>query len=519
MKARWLAGGIAATAAIAMVIGTAVINHRSASVPDPRQINLSSDTVTEALNLPDSSRQEIAESLHDHWFTDGRVGYFLDAPGGPDDIVSLYSTLWWSRYSAAVHTKTPVDPAVVRQWLAPLTELNAKGSADTATEPDMALISDAVSLAHDLGLPISKEGVSTAVQRLLVNGMYRLDSTSVSGDWGSTAMAISVLRVVGAAIPESVTRAVLQQAKAAQEDRSPDAVTSAILPLLRASIELGMDPGEWSSTVAWIGSQLPTLSPDAQVSIVKQIRETNTAFGSLAVEPGTCEKLNASFSHSSSAPDPHLAFDATQVGCDRADITIPPAGPMGWPSDRALSAAPQATYYGALIALKLGSLDDYSSLIRAFNNDPTKPLYAPISSITGCATSPCKVLLQNGGDKGLSAMYAWETCLTTHRRPANPDLDQASQASDRNKFVGMFIDEMQSRCTGDASLHNDAVGFAESLPTASSTELLSAKAWILGKPIKDVAQSVTGMDVGLLERTVLLNWDYSDRSSAPALGL
>jgi len=214
-----------------------------------------------------------------------------------------------------------------------------------------------------------------------------------------------------------------------------------------------------------------------------------------------------------------LDFDAIQDGCDQVHVHIPPSGPIGWPSARAVSGAPQATYYGALIASDIGSLSNYAPAIREFNSDTSGPLYAQIAAIVGCAHSTCMSVFQGAKDKGLFAMFAWETCLVTHKPPQVAGLDGISRSSDRDQFVGMFIDELESRCTGNPALHKSAAQLAEVLPTAGSTELLSAKAWVLRRPISDLSRDIPGKDVGVLERVVLMHWDYTDVGSAPALGL
>ena len=106
----------------------------------------------------------------------------------------------------------------------------------------------------------------------------------------------------------------------------------------------------------------------------------------------------------------------------------------------------------------------------------------------------------------------------SNREHQEPPADDHSKGSSQNQFVQMIVKELTARCERSSSLHKLASGIAHRFPTGESLELLSARSWVLGEPLPPVAAS-KGDDLGILERMVLTNWNYTDKSSMPALAL
>lgn len=523
MRRRGLAGGL-----VALFILVGAVSGASSLDRHFRNVNNSSlnairilpGEFPDALRLSALAKAQTLEALRVAWFTNGNEGYFLDNPGGMQNIFSLYDTLWWSRYARLVGTSAEIDTAELGNWVLPLTELRSLGTADTSGAPDIAVLGASVALAHDYRLnSISPSKVVAAFDLLRLGSLYKSSRSASVGDWTSTAIAVQALKLVGASVPEQVRTSVIRNVARAQESRAKAQISLFILPMLSASIDLGEPMDGWRGTVMWLRSIMSSLPMEKSVSIAAQIHEASPAFRNLAMPPDLCNRFRDSVRANVGGLDPHLLADAAEIGCTYKGVTIPAVSLGGWPNLQAKSQALVDTYYGTLLARGSGVLENYARQIAKFNADRSAmPLFALISAIVGCADSPCLIPSTTRTTNVKSLITSLEVCIMhgSNREHQEPSADAYATGSSQNQFAQMIVEELKARCERSSSHHTEASRMANQMSTSQSLELISARSWVLAEPLPLMAVSM-GHDLGILKRMVLANWNYTDRFSLPAL--
>lgn len=104
----------------------------------------------------------------------------------------------------------------------------------------------------------------------------------------------------------------------------------------------------------------------------------------------------------------------------------------------------------------------------------------------------------------------------SNREHQEPSADAYATGSSQNQFAQMIVEELKARCERSSSHHTEASRMADQMSTSQSLELISARSWVLGEPLPPMAASM-GHDLGILKRMILTNWNYTDKSSLPAL--
>lgn len=523
MRRRGFAGGLIALFVFAGAIyGVLSLNwhFRHADYRSTKVVRILPGEFPNAPRLSASNKAEALRALKTTWFTDGNEGYFLDSPTGMQNVFSLYDTLWWSRYAHSAGRSPELVPSEMSKWLLPLTQLRSLGTADTVGAPEMAVLDASVALARDYRLKdISPGKIAVALESLRLGSKYKSSRSAPAGDWASTATAIRTLISLGEPIPNQVKTLVGSNIARGQTSRTIDQISVFILPILSASINLGESVNGWQATVDWLRSVSSSLPIEESVAITAQIHEASPAFRGLATPAELCKRFNDSVSANIGRADPHLFADAAEIGCATKTVAIPAASPGGWPNPQAQSRALVDTYYGALLARSSGVLAHYTRQIAKFNADGTaQPLFSLISGIVGCSDSTCRFNTGASITDEKSLIPNLEVCIMRrsigeHQKPSS---NAFASVNSRNQFVRMIVEELKARCYLSPSDHAIASRIANQFSTGHSLELISAKSWVLGEPLPPVAAS-SGYDLGILERMVLANWNYTDTSSMPAL--
>ncbi len=507
---------VAATAilAAALLAGCTSTHHPSSRASTP---------------TPSSAARLSAQGLIDEsWASNGKRGFFIDAAGPTGGSMSLYDTAWWTRVLVdGGKPLTGLRASAVGQWLVPLLDGSADGSADSSTMPRIAVLEAAVNLATSLHLDFPRQAVAERVESLRVGPMYRSSPTAKTGDWGTTAAAIGVLREIGASPPQIVTSNLAAQIHAAITVRSRKQVLSFVIPVLSTmtAAQVRSAGTTLDDQLTWIESQLPDMTALERLSAASGTRPVLAAAGRRSWSAAeVCGRLDTADGGVRAGPntgvDAQVTAIAIEAGC-HVDAAPPPWTSAGWPDDQAISGAVPASVAGLRIAYAVGSTKQFLAAIRAQLSDvwlarTTGSDVDPAALIMLChltsVTPPASlqptdvsaaVAASADGQSLAALLIGW----LQHLKATAPSA-LAPSAGVANVFEAA-ADELKFRLTGDNRFHAAAQTvlsklavtsnlYAVSPGTSGSTAPPSVVAtaiasWIMGTPLPSAALQRAGL--------------------------
>ena len=448
--------------------------------------------------------------LASSWASDGTRGYFVDLGSTPGAALSLYDTAWWTRAVDAATGRPPVlDASGVAGWALPILygEPTADGTGDTAGVPPLAVAEAAAQLVTTLHVAADPTRVARHVDALRSGAMYA-SQRGAAGDWASTALAVTILRSVGAPVPAAVTGSLAAHAAAALRVRTLPAFFDTTLPVLAAltPAQVRAAGPALRSELAWVTGQLPAMAPIERLTAASALGPVWAAAGMAPPGPPVvCAGLTASPAGVQVDPgtgiDPQATAKAVEAGCG-ATVAPPPWTPLGWPDGGAAAGAVPASVAGLRIADAAGVADRYrpqlvTQLTRVWLPSATGAAadaagLAMLCRLAGLASPPAaEPAAQLSADVAPTALpallLAWldrtpPGALTT---PATgPDVLSAA------------ADEIAYRIGGDRRFHTAAVAVLARLDTGGGRYAAAAgpgarpsvvatalAAWILGTPV------------------------------------
>jgi len=280
--------------------------------------------------------------LLDSWVTDGRHGWFVDgAHSATTAPFSLYETSWRARLAALGERPTRLHPDAVREW----TGRALDGRLATAQLPALAQVDAAVRLHEAVGVRQDPRRVNRTLERLRSGGGYRA-SGSTAADWGSTATAVGLQRLLGLPVPRQVSEETVR----ALSVLDPAAVTAQNLAQVVALVETAglldarMPPAAARNLARAVRAADGVLTAAAgqadAVWLVTKAALDRTAGGlgtsTAPVDPAVCARLVDARGEvrlpGGGAADPQAAYAAAELGCPRVR-TAPEGvyGRAGWP--------------------------------------------------------------------------------------------------------------------------------------------------------------------------------------------
>ncbi|MEV0222085.1 hypothetical protein [Streptomyces sp. NPDC050704] len=280
--------------------------------------------------------------LLDSWVTDGRHGWFVDgAHSATAAPFSLYETSWRARLAAVGDRPTRLNPDAVRQW----TGRALDGRSGTAELPALAQVDAAVRLHDAVGARQDPRRVSRTLERLRSGGGYRA-SDSAAADWGSTATAVGLQRLLGLPVPRQVS----DETARALSVLDPAVVTAENLTQIVALLETAgllaarMPPAaarNLADTVRAADGVLTGAAGQADAVWLVTKAALDRAAGGLGfsaapVDPAVCARLVDARGEvrlpGGEAADPQAAYAAAELGCPRVRTAPEGAyGRAGWP--------------------------------------------------------------------------------------------------------------------------------------------------------------------------------------------
>ncbi len=307
----------------------------------------------------------IGKIVEQSWATNGERGFFIDASGPQGSAMSLYDTAWWSQ--ALANRRLPLarlSARSVAKWVLPILYGRPSSSAigDIAGMPRLELLDDAIVISANLKIKIAKAIVGRRLGALRVGDMYKSNASSKAGDWGSTALAVSLFNKVGIVPPRSVTAYIVAHIPNAIAMRQVSNLANYILPLLSLmdSNQIRAFGPELRAQLAWIGTQLSSMNVMARLAVATELANVVRQSGA---EPWPEATICAGLAPYESA-DSQVAADAVKLGC-AGRLKVPPWTAAGWPNVETLTGAVQASVAGIRIADDVGIGARFRPQLRA----------------------------------------------------------------------------------------------------------------------------------------------------------
>jgi hypothetical protein len=310
-----------------------------------------------------------AQLLTESWASNGERGFFINAAGPPGYEMSLYQTAWWLRVAGK---RAKVDPEAVGEWLLPVLygSSSEAGLADTAGLPTMAVLRYATNLAADIQADIDSAKVDARIDSLRDNNLYKSSATASSGDWTSTAVAVSILGSLGRRPPDTVTSHLADQLPVAISLRDRGRLSTFVVPLLSTMSDQQIEAlgHQLRATLSWVQAQLPLMTPLERLSAASALRSVIHRAGAAPWSAtAVCAGLRSSTEgvqiSADTLPDPQATAQALEAGC-AVEVTPPPWTTAGWPNDQAVSGARQASVAGLRVVGAVGVRGQYADKLR-----------------------------------------------------------------------------------------------------------------------------------------------------------
>jgi hypothetical protein len=293
------------------------------------------------------------------------------ARAATDPAFSLYETYWQLRLAARCGRGSGgVRAASVQAWLGPALD----GQLDASGLPPVAQIDYATQILGLLGGSTDAAGVARAIERLRAGGGYRTGPAAAAPDWGSTALAVSVLNRLGLQVPAAVLRSATAAAVA-----GPAGGES--LPQLIALAQLAaqLAPGPGSTLLAAAqrlvgiadrGLQVTGQRPDAAwLVLAAGLRQAAAALGTAVTAAGRQVGGRLAGARDGGVPlpgqldaDPQATFAALELGCP-AWPRVTARSRAGWPPPAA-AADPGPSAAALRIAREIGFAGRFREPLR-----------------------------------------------------------------------------------------------------------------------------------------------------------
>lgn len=513
---------LATLTAIVMVVAGVVITTSAGHVP-------SSQTDAQSHGTPPAPQERLTQRglLEQAWATNGSTGFFVDDGGAPATALSLYDTAWWQQaITDDPQRRARLDGETVAAWLLPILYGDFHGGdADTAGMPPLAILDNAVTLANLLQIPLDGQRVATQLEDLRDGTLYRSDAKTTA-DWGSTAIAIKILRSVGHQPPSEVLSNLEAKVPDALASRHPANLFTFSIPVLTTMSPARMRAAGAALTnqLAWVESQLPAMIPLERLTASAALRPlvmqtTGKGWSTQAVCRGLLTTADGVKINERGTVDAQATATASKLGCVRK-VTPPPWTIAGWPSTPTTASALQASVAGARIALATGTLASYTPLLLA----STSRYWAPgmtttsanlpgLSMLAKLLRSPWPVPTTMGpvteAVKAPATMQTFPTLLTgwlSGVKLATGTSAAAQQQTETSIFLAA-ASELKFRLTGDAKHHADSLSVLKRLTVAGlyastsrdgvvatpSVVATAIAAWILGEGVPVAALTAAGL--------------------------
>jgi hypothetical protein len=525
---------LAVTAIVASLLGSCS-TPSAAPAPQPSPAAEVLEQYKSFLAIPEDQRGPLLAQLRRRWFTNGRDGFFLDPVGSVGNALSLYNSLWWWKYSRSVGVDAGLNATEVQGWLSPLIGDPNSGLADSSGAPLVGILEAGTEL--ELGLNISPDAprLSSGIDSLRIGGLYASKTSGnapppTTGDWSSTGTAVRVLRLIREQPPEIVKQEIRNASSRAKSDRKIGDVATFIVPVLTASILIGDPLGPWLSEIEWIRSTVTSMPTTPAVEITASLNEVAPGLKTSAT-PAECREFYDQVLSEARSVDPHLLVNALSVGCSRPDVPIPVHGIAGWPNAQALSSALSSTMYGLLVTngIQTGGLNAYREAVRdALRNGilpgrtgvvgraTARTVAALVDCQAGCLS---RQEVETPGSVAEGLAVAQDALTARLFGEVSPHVDAqllSRLASSGDQEVHRALRKSLGQLGLNGQLGNVPNGTdLRNTQPVSSPELIALGAWAEGRSLtpNERAKVLNRSGIapyGLLEGTVLANWDYKD---------
>lgn len=303
-----------------------------------------------------------ANLLEQSFASNGRQGFFIEQDGNPASSMSLYDTAWWLEILAS---RRGLSSPEIRSWAAPLLYGSGTNPGTAGGLPELERLSLAAMLYHDFGWTVDRRRLEARLSKLRIGGEYRSGTGAARGDWGDTSVAIALMRKLNVVPPSVISSALVREGTRILQRSSdePPGTAIAVLSALSTSF-VRSHATSIRSELSRLQHAVQTSNPAARLASIAQLRRVSATVSDRSwAGQNDCRGLLVSRMGASlqggEAPDPHLTYDALQVGC-LSSVEIPPWTPFGWPGVQAISTAVAASTDGMQVA----RIDQISSRFR-----------------------------------------------------------------------------------------------------------------------------------------------------------
>jgi ubiquinone biosynthesis protein UbiJ len=460
--------------------------------------------------------------LTSSWATNGSVGYFVDDYGNAGGAVSLYDTAWWQKIARMTGIQQDrLNPDAVSRWLLPIMrgEADEMSNADSTTNPRLAVLETTTDLALGLEIRIEAQNVASQIEQLRAGDLYKSRPTDATGDLGSTALAISILRKVGIHPPAAVMAKIETQLGAALSTRRPEDVFNLTIPVLTTldAAQISQNHDKVAGQLAWIRDQLPAMNPITRLTAAASLKSlVASVSGETWPRELYCKNLLTSADGVLVAENTRVnaraTFAALDLGCIAA-VTPPPWTIHGWPNQQTISAALSASVAGARLAGVLSRLDQFKPFLqaaierhwsRSSGSDPAQTaslaMLTKILELSWTAPDLSSQVTETvaGPLQPQSLVVLLAGWATATKPPIGTRKSSSEQLpTDRPTMIAATAAELKFRLTGDVQLHQYSLALLASLAvddmyaaavspgqTAEPSVVATAlAAWISGKPM------------------------------------
>ncbi|BFU46171.1 hypothetical protein KRMM14A1004_44080 [Krasilnikovia sp. MM14-A1004] len=279
----------------------------------------------------------VAAAAEDLWISGDKAGYYLGQPDPNATPFSLADTYWNVRLREYAPTRgNRLNPVRIKPWL--LKDITGQR---TESLPRAVQVEYAVGTARALNISVDPNVVTSALEPMRINGLYRSSSNDEQGDWGSTAHAVSALRQVGAPVDASVREKVRTALATASTETTAVQVVEDLAPqmliaaLLKDQISRPVPQETYNRAI----SILDDAGADPATVATRAILDT--AAKSLGLTVATDKRIMCRILDSDGSvrlpdddtPNLQLTYYASSLGCH---VRIPPEAPYsraGWPDN------------------------------------------------------------------------------------------------------------------------------------------------------------------------------------------